>query len=290
MSSLTDAVWLNGEVRSRAETCLPVDERAFRYGDAVFATLLCVPGRLLAVERHMRRLREACRRIGLEGPALLRNAEALVGAVSSLGIGNSAAVIRVQVSARATGRGFKRADSRTWALVEAFDVPPSRSVRMMLQPSEIDLPVPVLPRIKSCAALPHVLAAQAAAEAGVDELVRLHDGAITEAISSNIFWLSAGTLYTPADTLPLYPGVTRETVIEAATALGVPVETGTYGAAHLLEAEAILLTNAVRCVESVTEMDGRAMASTDLARGLAEASLRLRMDEGADLAPGGEVT
>jgi len=283
MSSQAGAVWLDGEVCGRDGDHVARDSRAFRYGDGVFSTLLCSAGRLLAAERHVRQLRRSCDRIGLDAPAPLSSGGELADAVAQLDPQYESYVVRVQVSPRGSGRGFRRSGREAWALVEAFAVPPGRAVRAATQRPDAWLPLPPLPRLKSCSALPHVLAARAASEAGVDELLRIHEGLVTEAVASNVFWLADGILYTPAADLPLYPGVTRETVIEAAGALNVPVEAGRYGPDRLLEADEVLLTNAVRGVETVGELDERQLGTTALGQTLADASLALRFDEGVPM-------
>ncbi len=114
-----------------------------------------------------------------------------------------------------------------------------------------------MPAVKSCSALPQVLAARLAASLGCDEVIRLHAGRVTEAAAANLFWWSGETVFTPQENLPLYPGVTRQIVLEVAAEIGLPVGTGAFGPEALLAAEAVFLTNAVRGIEQVFSLHGR---------------------------------
>lgn len=263
MPSKLDAVWLDGEICSRSTACVPIESRAFRYGDAAFATLLCRDRRLLAADRHLERLRSGCEQIGLRPPNLIRDPASVVDVLVRMAIPDTPTVVRIQVTARSSSRGYARQGPDAWALVEMFDAPIPRPVRARLQPPNAGTALPAAPGVKTGSALSHVLAARTALEMGADELIRTAGGWLTEAIASNVFWLSSDKLFTPAADLPLYPGVTRDTMIEAARNLGLTVETGRYPGEALAAADAILLTNAVRGVESVLEMDGRPVGSPD---------------------------
>lgn len=280
--------WLDGDIQPRASARLPLDARAFRYGDAVFSTLRCESGRVLAAGRHMARLRGACERIGLTPPPLVDDLPGLGDIAGRLGILDRPAVLRIQVSARAAGRGFGRGGCAASTLVEALPAPPDRGLRVRVQSPDADLPPPALPDVKSSSAISHVLAAREAEAQDADDLIRLASLSITEAVSSNVFWLTRGMLYTPDDTLPLYPGVTRATVIEAANSLGIPLETGRYGPEELRPVDAAFLTNAVRGVEAIEELEGRRLGTNETLAALAEASLSLRIAEGVDVTSGPE--
>ena len=109
------------------------------------------------------------------------------------------------------------------------------------------------------------------------------DGNVTEGISSNVFWVTERTLFTPADSLPLYPGVTRESVLEAADQAGVPVNVGSHGPDALRDAEAVFLTNAVRGVEAVARLEDRILGPSEITVTLAAASLGLRKADGIEI-------
>lgn len=273
-------MWVGGEVRRASEAVVPASERALRYGDGCFVTLSARGGRLLDAAAQLERLAAGCRVLGLDPPPETGSPAALSAVLVRLGWKDErCAVVRVQVSAGSSGRGYARPSSPgAWALVEASDPPPPRRLSLAICPPELHLPPPALPGVKSCSALPAVLAAEAARRLGVHEVVRVDAGRLTEASSANLFWLRGGVLYTPAAELPLYAGVTRERTLEAAQEQGMQVREDRFPPSALADAEAVFLTNAVRGVEPVRRLDGRSLAwpaeARSLARGVATARQR----------------
>jgi branched-chain amino acid aminotransferase len=261
-----------------------------RYGDGIFATLRIEEGRLLDAERHAARLTRGAEQLELDPPegfedeATIPDRLATIASdLSAIAAGTGAAdrrdgVLRCQWSAAGESRGYGR-DRRSVALVE-FSLAPAPRTPVLRILSDEAVPPPAMPGIKSCNAIPHVLAARHARRLGVDEVVRMHQGRITEGAASNLFFELNGRLRTPADFLPLYPGVVRERVIEAAAEIGIEVEEGEWTPGDLLSGQGALLTNSVRGVEVVTRVDDRELGPTPLIRALAD-SVRAARHAGA---------
>lgn len=250
--------------------CVPITERSFRYGDGVFVTLARRGQRLLDLDAHMERLEQACALIGLRMPDELGDAAELVHIVGGLGSADAAdadgahdGVVRIQVSAGVSARGYGREENAGWALVELFPMPEARSLTLTTQEADTVLPLPPLPGIKTCSALPLVLMAREAQRLGCHEVIRIHHGLVTEAGSANIFWWSGETLHTPGESGALYPGVTREVVLAAAADAGLRVHTDSADPASLSGAEAVFLTNAVRGMERAHRLGDRALGWPD---------------------------
>ena len=68
---------------------------------------------------------------------------------------------------------------------------------------------------------------------------------------SNVFFVKAGKLHTPAIEAGLLPGIVRGWVIEQ-----FPVARGLFSKAELAEAEEIFVTNSIAGVMPVTEIEG----------------------------------
>ncbi len=259
-SSGFSLVWASGAAHRPGELFLSPAERTFRYGDGIFATLRLEGGLLLDGAAHLARIALGARAVELAVPKAVRTAEGLRAVLRELGVDSStSAIVRIQISAAPSSRGFARTEDETsWELVELFPQPRSRRPSIVVL-ADGEIPVPALPSIKSCSALSHVLCGRAAARRGADEAVRVHDGVLTEASASNLFWLDRGALRTPSEDLPLYPGVTREVALRVAADIGLTTEEGGYGAEALTQAEGAFLTNAVRGIEPVARIDGRGL-------------------------------
>ncbi len=254
--------WARGRLLSRSDVHIEPAERAFRYGDGVFATLRLRGGVLLDAADHLRRLHESASRVGLRVPEVLHTVDDLVRVVERMEAHRADAVLRVQVSAGPGGRGFGRSGTEglgpSWELIEVLEVPAERRLTVATL-ADGEVPTAALPAVKSCSALPHVLCAAAATRRGVIEALRVTDGRLLEAAAANLFWVDGEALHTPSASLPIYPGITRSRVIEIARREGWEVSESRAGPAALEKAAAAFLTNATRGIEPIAELDGRSL-------------------------------
>lgn len=267
--------WARGVIRPTTEFRPHIGDRAFRYGDGVFATLALERGLLLDGDAHVQRLAASAGAIGLAVPEPVSSAQRLCEVLGLMGAEDSTvAVVRVQVSCGSGGRGYGRGDGGGWELVELHAAPEPRVLSVaVLEAGEA--PIPAMPAIKSCSALAHVLAARAAGRRGAVEAVRCSAGHLLEASASNLFWEANGDLFTPSAALPLYPGITRSVVIDEARRSGWTVHEGEFARSALERAGGAFLTNAVRGVEPIAELDGVRMewpAELEALRASVEAS------------------
>jgi branched-subunit amino acid aminotransferase/4-amino-4-deoxychorismate lyase len=106
---------------------------------------------------------------------------------------------------------------------------------------------------------------------------------VTEAAAANVFWSVGDILRTPAASLPIYPGVTRAVVLEAARHAGFEVDEGEHTATSIATAEGVFLTNATRGVEPVTELDGESAGWPEPLARLAAAVADRRRSQGTRL-------
>lgn len=274
--------------RPDAGPVVSVASRALRYGDGVFVTLGILRGVLLDTDRQLRRLWRSAAAIGLEPPDGFEGprqaARTLAGVLERLGADAATdGVARVQWSAGGGVRGFGRADMVADALVDLGRAPAFREPALVVL-GDAEAPLPALPRLKSCSALAAVVCARAAHELGADEGIRTTEGLLLEGSAANLFWLRDSVLYTPDAALPLYAGSVRERVIECALDGGLGVEEGEYAPEELAGADAVLLTNAARGVETARSCDGEDLPEPPpVVAALAEAVEARRIADGLPL-------
>ena len=71
-------------------------------------------------------------------------------------------------------------------------------------------------------------------------------GNVAEGITSNIFWIKDGILYTPSTNLGILPGITRKVVLEIAQSLQIPIREGSFLTWELEQADECFVTTAVQ--------------------------------------------
>jgi branched-subunit amino acid aminotransferase/4-amino-4-deoxychorismate lyase len=124
--------------------------------------------------------------------------------------------------------------------------------------------------------------ARAEASAGPGAVPLLINGTeVLEASRSNLFAVTDRVAVTPPLDGEILPGVARAGVIEVAAELGIELREERLDLARLQAADEAFLTNALRGVEPVRELDGEPIASDGPITTALAAALRQRWFAGA---------
>ncbi len=261
---------VDGKLVPAEEATVDVRDRGFQYGDAAFETVRVYGGSVFEWAAHAERLAGTCRTLGFAKATPPREdlrervletvtANDLQDAYARLSItrgvqpGKLTPQPRVAPTIVVVVKEFPRGGTEGESV---WDGPASiRSVERR-RPPEAALPADA----KTHNYLTGVLARLELRGTDADEaILRDVDGHVTEGATSNVFFVDGGTLKTPATSLPLLPGVTRNVVLELAREEGFPVETGAYGVSDLRAAEEVFLTNTTWEVRPVTDVEGASL-------------------------------
>lgn len=92
---------------------------------------------------------------------------------------------------------------------------------------------------------------------GADEAVMLDPhGHVASCNATNLFWVTAGTVFTSGD-LYCFNGITRRTVIAACAAADIPLRQGAFPIDDLRAADEVFVTGTMGGVTPVRSIDGR---------------------------------
>jgi branched-chain amino acid aminotransferase len=267
---------VDGDLVPAGAATVPVRDRGFMYGDAVFETLRVYGGDPFEWAAHRERLERSADRLGFDDavPGDLRERVAETLAANDLG----EAYCKVSVS-RGVQPGKLTPDPEVDPTAVVYVAPLPRggvegdpvwdgpaTVQTVRTRRAPDAALPA--DAKTHNYLNGVLARLELRRAATDEyaadeaVMRTVDGHLAEGATSNLFFVDGGVLKTPGEDLPLLPGITRSVVLDLAESEEFPVETGRYGVADLREADEAFLTNSTWELRPVGSVDG-----IDLPRG-----------------------
>lgn len=255
-------IYLNGSLVPEEEAKVSIFDRGFLYGDGLFETMRAYAGKVFRLNLHLQRLFHSAQIISLPIPKTLRELEEAV--YETLKANNlKDAHLRLTVSRGEGERGLDLPLSlhpNIIIVAKPLSPYPERWYEEGLRAVVVRVrreKDSALSRIKSLNYLPNILAKLEAKERGADEGIMLNrDGHLTEATVSNIFLISQGKLLTPSLRSGPLPGITRKTVIELAPALGLEVSEREIKLSELMEAEEAFLTNSLREVVPLTQVNG----------------------------------
>lgn len=244
-SSLRAWQW-SGEAFAPCDS-LPIADRGFRYGMALFESLRLTGGRALFLAEHVERLRQAAaqREFPLPEAALA----ALPGALAAAG---REGFVRLYITAGDGAPTDPVHESRLFLLVE--DRPPSTAREYDLALSH-DLYWPLFGGLKTANYWGNVDALQRARKKGKDEALLFNENAeLVSGCLSNVFLVHGDTIRTPSLACGARHGVVREWVIK---------ETGARECSLFLKdvntATEIFLANSWIGLVSAATVEGRAL-------------------------------
>jgi 4-amino-4-deoxychorismate lyase len=228
------------------------------YGRGVFTTIAVYDRQPFLWHAHWWRLLEHAGRAGVEVSGFdeetaRRSLEKLIAANA---VKNGRARVTL-LSRAARGVWEIRSATKTDLLMmtgEARALGPE-GLALTVSPYRINTLSP-LSGIKSVNYLEHVMAHEEARARDFDEAVALNErGEVASATLANLFWVTGGTVHTPALSTGALGGTTRARIISLAEELSVPLIEGVYDLSHLGAADEIFLTSAGLGLAIVTTFD-----------------------------------
>jgi 4-amino-4-deoxychorismate lyase len=242
-------------------------DRGLGYGDGLFETVRFVGADAPLWARHMQRLGEGCRRLGLPMPDTAQ----LLAEARTASNGMAHAVVRITLTRGAGARGYAPpAQPRPTRVVAAFEPPPqdeaaqAGGIRVRL--CELHLaPQPLLAGLKHLNRLEQVLARAEWDDPAIAEgLLCDVEGLAICATSANLFAVHDGVLATPALDRCGVAGVARAEIL----ACRPQVQVRPIPLAELRRADELFLSSSVRGILPVRELDGVAFGVGPVTRAL----------------------
>jgi aminodeoxychorismate lyase len=258
-------IYLNKVMLEATKARVAPVSSAMLYGRGVFTTVAVHQQKPFMWPQHWQRLSDHAKRLSVDSTGLteanLGEALRKLIAVNQVSDGR-ARVILLARSGRDIWRTKKESPRKTDLLImtgEAQKVP-AAGMSLAVSPYRVNSLSP-LAGIRSLNYLEQVLSWEEAQTRDFDEAVMLNErGEVVSATMANIFWLTEGTLHTPALSTGAIAGITRAAVIELAAKQFIPVIEGVYELSNLTEADEIFLTSASLGVAQVTTFDFRRYA------------------------------
>lgn len=248
-------VIVNGQVMEGDRPAIPLDNRAYHYGDGVFESIRVVRGRPSFLESHWMRCQEGLKVLRIERPegldlhTLAQNVELLVQRTGILSG-------RCRLTVFREGRGQYRPEGNNGGYT--IELLPLSQEKYTLNETgltvdiwpEMRKPVNVLSIHKTLNCQYYIMAGLWSQERGLDDCLLQNDrGNIIESSSGNLFIVSNGVLYTPSLSDGCLGGIMRMQIINLALANGMKVYECSLNPQNLLAADELFFTNAVRGVQ-----------------------------------------
>lgn len=237
---------------------LPLDDRGWSLGDALFETILVRDARAIWLDEHLARLQNGCTRLALSYPAELRHEIDTLLRCEPMRYG----VLRICLSRQSAGqRGYAPATRQChrYLQLSGSQMPPRQHWVQGVRSFIADTRLPAqrqLAGIKHTNRLPHILARAERRPAEFPEgIMQLESGEVVEGIASNLFIVRKDELLTPRLDRAGVAGIVRDKVMATARGLGIPVRECQLKLTDVFRAEEVFFCNSLIGLWPVTQLD-----------------------------------
>jgi branched-chain amino acid aminotransferase len=248
----------NGHIISLYEPSLPFSNRAFRYGDSLFESIRVCNGKIMFLKDHLTRLKLGMTVLRMNVPAEF-NYENVDGAIKLLlvknRIGRNA---RIRLTVFRNEGGFYAPETNDISfLIEAENIDAEGYVLNQKGLwvdiyADIKKQINKLSNIKSGNALHFVMAGLAKTSMKLDECLLVNEnGNIIEAISSNLFIVKNGCMYTAPLNEGCVDGIMRKQILKLAAVNKVLTFEMPLTINSLMNGDELFLTSSIRGIRWV---------------------------------------
>lgn len=258
---MPEIAYLNGDFLPIEKAMVPVEDRGYQFGDAVYEVIASYNKRLFFLEEHLDRLERSMKE--LHFPAISKNRvrTAILNLFDMADLERAA--LYVQISRGVAIRNHAFSDTQDVQFVMTI-----RKVKEIPEKIKKDGASVITMKdfrwgrcdIKTVQLLPNVIAKQKAIDArAYDAIFVTEEGIVREATSSNVFIVVNKRLVTHPITSNILPGVTRIAIIGICKELNLPVEERFYNINDLYASNEVFLTGTITEVLPIVNIDGHSI-------------------------------
>jgi D-alanine transaminase len=259
--------YVNGQYLPHTDAAVHVEDRGFQFADGVYEVCEVRSGLIVDLTRHLDRLDRSLKELRMASPMERQPLTVVIREVLRRNrVRNGIFYLQVTRGAARRDHFFPAVGTAPTLVITAKSVDPSIAQKKY----QAGIKVITLPEnrwdrvdIKSVGLLPNVLAKQQARDAGVHDAIYVdRNGIVMEGASSNVWIVTPdGKLVTRPAEHGILRGITRTTLLDVASALGLSVEEREFRTEDMLAAREVFFTSATGTCVPIIEVDGKTIAN-----------------------------
>ena len=251
-------VYLNGKFILKSEAFISVMDRGFLFGDGVYEVFPVYNGLILGLESHLKRLQKGLDAINIVNPYDKKGWISIINKLISYHQENRKQAIYLQIS-----RGCDDDRKHTHGKLEPTVYMQSSPFKSQTK-DDLLIGSDAITRddtrwsqcdTKATSLLANIMFAQEAKNHGVEEVILIRDGIVTECSSSNLFLVKDNSIYTHPKGPYILPGITREITIDCAKYCDIEVKEVTFDKDSLMDADEVWISSSTREIVPINRID-----------------------------------
>lgn len=259
---MKDLGYYNGHFGPLDEMTVPMNDRVCYFGDGIYEASICENYIIYALDEHVDRLFNNAGFLEIEMPVSKEELKHILQEMVNK-LDSHSQTVYWQVTRGTASRAHvfpEQVPANLWITLRPSKLGNIYDLKKLITLEDTRF---LHCNLKTLNLLPAVMASQKAKQAGCYEAVLHRQDRVTECSHSNVLILKNGILKTaPTDNLIL-PGIIRKHVIEAAIALGIPVEESAFSISDLMQADEVLVTSSTVLCLVADEINKTAVGRKD---------------------------
>lgn len=262
---MTDSYCIyNGHLISLYEPAISFTNRAFRYGDSLFESMLFSNGKIMFIADHVKRLKLSMTTLRMNVPADFNSAnieQLILQLTEHNNIKNDA---RIRLTVFRNEGGFYTPETNDISFL--IEVKQLDTVGYNLNKkglwvdiyAEIKKQITKISNLKTGSALLYVMAGLTKTSLRLDDCLLVNEnGHIIESVNSNVFVIKNGTLYTSPITDGCIDGVMRKQILAIAAQNKILAFEQSLTVHTLTDGDEVFLTNAICGIQWVGQFKNK---------------------------------
>jgi len=251
-------VYLNGKFILKSEAFISVMDRGFLFGDGVYEVFPVYNGLILGLESHLKRLQDGLDAINITNPHDKKEWSSIINELILYHPENSKQAVYLQVS-RGCDDDRRHTHGKLKSTIYMQSSPFKNPTKNDLLKGSAAITRDDIRwsqcNTKSTSLLANIMFAQEAKNHGVEEVILVRDGIVTECSSSNLFLVKNNCIYTHPIGPYILPGITREIIINCAKYCDIEVKEIAFNKDSLMNADEVWISSSTREVVPITRIN-----------------------------------
>lgn len=254
----------NGHVISLYEPAISFTNRAFRYGDSLFESILYTNGKIMFLSDHVKRIKLSMTTLRMNVPVEFSTSnieQQIIHLIEQNGIKQDA---RIRLTVFRNEGGFYTPETNDISFLIETELLETKGYTLNQKGMWVDIYAEIkktinkISNIKTGSALLYVMAGITKKSLRLDDCLLVNDnGHIIESISANVFVVKNGTLYTSPIADGCIDGVMRKQVLDIAKQHKLLVFEQSLTVHTLTDGDEVFLTNAVKGIQWVGQFKNK---------------------------------
>jgi D-alanine transaminase len=254
---MPELAYVNGKIMPIEQAYVPIEDRGYQFGDAVYEFFASYHGHIFAMEAHLDRLERSLNALAFAPIDRGSIKDAVEKTFQQAGYDRAGIYLQISRGVGPRNHAFPL-NAKPQIIITVRPVPEVAEPLLGMGAKAITVTDIRWGRcdIKTVQLLPNAWAKQQAIDAGADDAIFVtEDSVVREGSASNVFIASNSTLMTHPLTSNILPGITRAHVIDICNARRIAVREEFFDQSAMLAADEVFLTGTVAEVLPITIVD-----------------------------------